>query len=97
MIFKNHKGKVKSVSWFEDDSGFVSAGLDGMIYIWDLKNSNNPEFFFKNKGTNFSCVDKAPESVKKVYACGTDKTLREISYEVLTGDKAGQGVSGGIA
>lgn len=28
MAFKNHKGKVKSISWFDDDSGFVSAGLD---------------------------------------------------------------------
>jgi len=27
-----------------------------MIYVWDLQNSNNPEYFFKNKGTNFDCV-----------------------------------------
>jgi len=44
MIFKNHRGKVKSISWFDDDLGFVSTGLDAMIYIWDLKNSNNPEY-----------------------------------------------------
>jgi len=58
MAFKNHKGRVKTISWFEDDSGFVSAGMDNFIYFWDLKNSNNPEYFFKNKGTTFSCVEK---------------------------------------
>lgn len=64
MAFKNHKGRVKTISWFEDDTGFVSAGLDGMIYIWDLKNSNHPEFYFKNKGTVFQCVEKSPDSEK---------------------------------
>lgn len=89
MIYKNHKGKVKSISWFDDDMGFVSAGLDQMIYVWDLRNSNYPEYFFKNKGTNFDCVEKgySPNFEQKldqrlrVYAVGTDKTLWEISWE----------------
>jgi len=88
MIYKNHKGKVKSISWFEDDSGFISAGLDQMIYVWDLKNSNYPEYYFKNKGTNFDCIERSyipgdgkAEMRMRIYACGTDKTLREISYE----------------
>ena len=80
-IFKEHKGKVGSVSWFEDDSGFVSAGLDGLIYVWDLHNSNRADYCFKNKGTNFACIEKTPDPVCKIYACGTDKTLREITYE----------------
>lgn len=96
MAFKNHKGRVKTISWFEDDSGFVSAGLDGMIYIWDLKNSNHPEFQFKNKGTVFQCVEKSPDSEKRVFAVGTDKTLREISFKLQTSDKSGPGAGAAI-
>lgn len=58
MMFKNHKGKVKSIAWFDDDLGFVSTAFDSNIYIWSLKNSSDPEYFFKNKGTNFECVEK---------------------------------------
>lgn len=96
MVFKNHKGRVKTISWFEDDTGFVSAGLDGMIYIWDLKNSNNPEFQFKNKGTVFQCVEKSQDAEKRVFAVGTDKTLREISYKLQTSDKGGPGGAGSV-
>jgi len=90
-MFKNHKGKVKSISWFDDDLGFVSTALDQNIYIWSLKNSNYPEYFFKNKGTNFDCVEKGMVAADQtasaksdvwlwVYACGTDKTLWEIVW-----------------
>lgn len=86
MIFKNHRGKVKSISWFDDDLGFVSTGLDAMIYIWDLKNSNNPEYQFKQQKAqiNFDCIEKVShisdqggknEPKVRVFACGTDKTL----------------------
>ena len=81
MSFVEHKGKVQSISWFEDDSGFVSAGMDQMIYVWDLKNSGNPIYQFENTGTSFTCVVKDPSPLRSVYAVGADKTLREISFE----------------
>ena len=54
MIFNEHDGKVRCISWFEDDSGFVSAGWDGKIYVWNIKNNQKPEYSFESKGTNFS-------------------------------------------
>lgn len=89
--YQAHKGKVKSISWFEDDFGFVSTSMDGLIYIWDLKNSNNPEYFYKTQKVTFNCVEKSPDMDKKVYAVGTDKTLREISYKPPAGDKGAAG------
>ena len=81
MIFNEHDGKVRCISWFEDDSGFVSAGWDGKIYVWNIKNNQKPEYYFESKGTNFSSVAKMPNS-KTVFAVGADKTVREISYKI---------------
>jgi cilia- and flagella-associated protein 57 len=81
MIFNEHEGKVRCISWAEDDSYFVSAGWDGRIYVWNIKNNSKPEYYFDSKGTNFSCVAKAP-GMNSVFAVGTDKTVREISYKM---------------
>ncbi|KAJ3031229.1 Cilia- and flagella-associated protein 57, partial [Rhizophlyctis rosea] len=34
---KGHNGKVRSLFWSNDDSKIVSAGMDGAIYDWALK------------------------------------------------------------
>ena len=37
-IFKisRHSQRIRSIDWFEDDTGFVTAGQAGEIYFWDL-------------------------------------------------------------
>ena len=42
--------------------------------------NSKTESEFKLKGTNFSSVVKVPDK-KTIYEVGTDKCLREISYE----------------
>lgn len=34
--FKEHVNKVRSIAWFDDDSGFVSSGIDGVCLAWKL-------------------------------------------------------------
>lgn len=34
--FKEHVNKVRSITWFDDDSGFVSSGIDGVCLAWKL-------------------------------------------------------------
>ena len=80
MTFQGHDGKVRCISWFEDDSGFISAGWDGKINVWNIKNNLRPEYYFEWKGTNFSWVFKMQNS-QSLYAVGTDKAIREISYK----------------
>lgn len=88
-IYKDHKGNVQSVSWFEDDSGLVTTGLDGYIYIWELNNNERPWYQYSNKtqgqsqGANFPCVEKSADNQRRIFAVGQDKTLREIHYEDL--------------
>ena len=35
---KGHIQKVRSIDWFDDDTGFVSASQGGDVYFWDLIN-----------------------------------------------------------
>ena len=34
---RGHNGKVKSVCWSADDSRIVTAGMDGAVYEWCMK------------------------------------------------------------
>jgi len=36
FVFKEHQGKIKCIQWLDDDSGLISAGLDGTIFVWKL-------------------------------------------------------------
>ena len=37
LLCRGHNGKVKSVAWLPDDTKLVSAGVDGAVYEWRLK------------------------------------------------------------
>lgn len=41
--FKGHVNKPRSIDWYEDDMGFVSCGMDGFIYIWNLQMKDNQQ------------------------------------------------------
>lgn len=34
--YKAHSARVNSIVWNEDDTGFVSCGMDGAVYEWHL-------------------------------------------------------------
>ena len=34
---RGHNGKVRSLAWLADDTKLVSAGVDGAVYEWRLK------------------------------------------------------------
>ena len=92
--FDSHQGKVQSLSWFEDDSGFISSGLDGNIYVWELNSPDKPWYNYKEGGTGTNFTFVANSAKKRIYACGQDKTLREIAYdEAKDKDEEGQGLA----
>lgn len=68
---------MRCIAWNEDDMGFVSSGMDGAIYCWNLKNSSAREDEFLMKTTQFLSVAKVPNS-STLYAVGTDHTIKEI-------------------
>lgn len=36
-LCRGHNGKVRSIVWTPDDAKLVSAGMDGAVYEWRLK------------------------------------------------------------
>lgn len=91
FVFKGHTGVVKSISWLEDDTGFVSCGWDCSIFLWKLlhdvdtpENPSDPVWEFRLKNNTGNCVAiYRPDDVEShfqpvVYATSTDKTIREL-------------------
>jgi len=73
-ILNGHNGKIKSLSFFKDDSCLVSAATDGAIYVWSLSN-------FKREGEHIlkGCGYMSAVPLEaSVYAVGTDKMIKEI-------------------
>ncbi|GMH45741.1 hypothetical protein BSKO_13704 [Bryopsis sp. KO-2023] len=73
---RGHNGKVRSLHWSEDDSRLISAGMDGAVYEWRLKDFKREK---ENvlKGCNYTCVLSTPDS-KSIYAVGSDMKLKEM-------------------
>ncbi len=80
--FKGHLNKPRCIDWFEDDSGFISCGNDGAIYVFDVltstENNRDLELDYNIKGIQFSSVVKIPGPGKNLYAVGSDGTIKEI-------------------
>jgi WD40 repeat protein len=71
----------------------VSAGWDGNIFVWKLKNNGAPDKEFNRKGTNFSSVVRVTET-NAIFAVGTDKSIKEINNgKEMTRFEGGQNIS----
>jgi WD40 repeat protein len=87
MIYKGHHGPVRCLNWFDDDSGFVSGGWDGIVLTWKLildqndKNESNPSQQYVIKNFNFNCVANKPDSKHIIFAAGQDKTIKMINMQ----------------
>ncbi|KAI9346401.1 WD repeat domain 65-like protein [Zopfochytrium polystomum] len=81
---KGHNGKVRSIHWSSDDSKITTAGMDGAIYDWALKDmSSSNGTGIKREGESIlkSCSYTSAVSTpdgKSIFAVGSDKTLKEI-------------------
>lgn len=84
MEFKGHSNRVKSIAWTDDDTGFVTAGMDGAVYEWRLypKNGVTHAQEFHQKGVIYTSVIVAPDTAsaecRTIYAVGNDRFLKEI-------------------
>jgi len=85
-IFKEHVNKVRSITWFEDDSGFVSAGLDGSCVAWKLHSESLEDRKEQEKlnvlskisyhGTTFLDVALKTDSKSVYYALTEQKHIK---------------------
>ncbi|KAL2919821.1 hypothetical protein HK105_200738 [Polyrhizophydium stewartii] len=89
---KGHNGKVRSIFWTADDSKIISAGVDGAIYDWSLRDlSGHAGFGIKREGESilkscsYSCACATPDG-KTIFAEIIDSQIvRELEADcVLT-------------
>jgi WD40 repeat protein len=77
---KGHNGKVRCIDWFEDDMGFVSCGLDGSVYEYDLivyKESQTrlADKDFTQKNVWMTSVVNIPGKQYEFFAVGNDRKI----------------------
>ncbi|KAL3688584.1 hypothetical protein R1sor_014893 [Riccia sorocarpa] len=73
---RGHNGKVRSIWWSPDDTFMITAGIDGAIYEWqirDLKRSRENVL----KGCIYTSVIGLKDS-KSFFAVGSDHKLKEL-------------------
>jgi len=79
---RGHNGKVKSVFWTQDDTRIISAGMDGAVYEWQLKDFRR---ISENvlKSCAYTCAVCTADA-RAIYAVGSDRKLKEISDSNVT-------------
>ena len=83
--FKAHNGHIRSITWFQDDTGFVSSGFDQTINYWNLnpkEGKKNPQWSLTVPNSDFTCLlvhkPDGDKSEPSVFATCQDKSIREI-------------------
>jgi WD40 repeat protein len=71
---RGHSGKIRCLSWMEDDTRLVSVGMDGAVYEYHIK-SEKRIIHNVNKNCNYTGV---VTEAKSIFAVGSDNTLREF-------------------
>jgi len=79
---RGHNGKVKSIYWTQDDTRVVSAGMDGAVYEWQLKDFRRTS---ENvlKSCAYTCAVCTADA-RAIYAVGSDRKLKEIADSNVT-------------
>jgi WD40 repeat protein len=81
---KGHNGKVKSICWSANDATIITAGSEGAIYEWSLKDISGfggqgirreSESILKTCSYSSVCLST---DGKTIYAVGSHKSIKEI-------------------
>ena len=66
-----------TIYWTQDDTRLVSAGMDGAVYEWQVKETKRMS---ENvlKSCAYTCAVCAPDA-RTIYAVGSDHKLKETS------------------
>ncbi|KAJ3337549.1 Cilia- and flagella-associated protein 57, partial [Kappamyces sp. JEL0680] len=79
---KGHNGKVKSLYFTPDDSSLVSAGSDGAVYTWNMRQMKRENEHILKSCSYYDAV--CSPNGKVMYAVGTDKLVKEITESIVT-------------
>ncbi|CAL8468481.1 g8021 [Coccomyxa elongata] len=80
---RGHNGKVKSLFWSLDDALLTTAGFDGAVYQWKLKNFKRAKENVQ-KGCMYNCATATADS-QRLYASSSDGKIKELEEVAGTG------------
>ncbi|KAK9915002.1 hypothetical protein WJX75_003504 [Coccomyxa subellipsoidea] len=80
---RGHNGKVRSLFWSMNDALLTTAGSDGAVYQWKLKNFKRAK---ENvlKGCMYNCAVATADS-QRLYATSSDRKIKELEEIAGTG------------
>lgn len=81
---RGHSGKVRTIYWTPDDTKIISAGLDGAVYEWNVREGKRLSENVLKSCNYTSAVSN--ETAKSIYAVGSDKKLKEIGDSQINKD-----------
>ncbi|ORY40884.1 WD40 repeat-like protein [Neocallimastix californiae] len=81
-ILKGHNGKINSLYWTQNDDILVSAGSDGAVYVWDVREMKRiSEYVCKDNSYN-SAICNSNGSV--VWVSGNNCLFQEVMGAQVT-------------
>ena len=78
------RAQVKSIHWTVDDTRLISAGMDGAVYEWQLKDFKR---ISENvlKACSYTCAVCTADA-RSIFAVGSDRKMKEISDSNINKD-----------
>jgi len=77
---RGHLNRVRSIDWFDDDTGFNSCAQDGTAYCFDLEEyketgARKQDIELNKKGVQFTGLAKIPGKQYETLVVGSDKNI----------------------
>ncbi|KAI5711305.1 hypothetical protein M8J76_004736 [Diaphorina citri] len=83
-ILQGHRMEITSFKWLSNDSNLISCGLDGAVYMWDVKSGKRVADVVTRHCQHHDI--EATSDGKLIYTVGKDGHLKEIKNEVVIQD-----------
>jgi hypothetical protein len=91
---RGHSGKVSSILWTRDDRRLLSAGKDGAVYEWRMRDFKREKEHVL-KGCQYTSVAQTADNIT-LLAAGSDCIIKELEEHASAGTQVKQEVETGV-
>ncbi|KAI8998278.1 WD40-repeat-containing domain protein [Gaertneriomyces semiglobifer] len=79
---KGHTQRINSLQWSEDDRFLVSAGAEGAVYCWDVRDGRRVNEHVVKGNCYTSAV--GGDGGGRMWCCGSDSTVKEVTESTVS-------------
>jgi cilia- and flagella-associated protein 57 len=91
---RGHSGKVSSILWTRDDRRLLSAGKDGAVYEWRMRDFKREKEHVL-KGCQYTSIAQTSDNIT-LLAAGSDCIIKELEEHASAGTQVKQEVETGV-